>query len=168
MLNLSSLKLNTTATADYFVPKSLPAYTKLETLAHPFRTMQAGDVSEMEMEEQPVSVKRGWRFHGTFGALALLNLICAIDATILSVALPVGDYLSHPDTILIKLQDNSYRFERHHCHPSFLGRDFVSLVSSGQPSYFTSISTYRTTDARQSFNLHGHPSRTSSVESRSF
>jgi hypothetical protein len=130
--------------------------------------MQAGDISEMEMEEQPVSVKRGWRFHGTFGTLALLNLICAIDATILSVALPVRDYSSHPDTILIKLQDNSYRFERHHCHPSFLGRDFVSLVSSRQPSYFTSISTYRTTDARQSFNLHGHPSRTSSVESRSF
>jgi hypothetical protein len=78
-------------------------------------------------------VKRGWRFHGTFGTLALLNFICAIDATILSVALPVRDYPNRPDTILIILQDNSYRSERHHCHPSFLGRDFVSLVSSRQP-----------------------------------
>ncbi|KAM0161597.1 hypothetical protein ACHAPG_002239 [Botrytis cinerea] len=42
----------------------------------------------MQKEEQPVSIKRGWRFYGTFGTLALLNLICAIDATILSVALP--------------------------------------------------------------------------------
>jgi hypothetical protein len=33
--------------------------------------------------------KRGWRFYGTFASLAVLNLICAIDATILSVALPV-------------------------------------------------------------------------------
>jgi hypothetical protein len=127
------LKLNTIATASYFVPKSLPTHTKLETLAHPFETMQAGDISEMGMEEQPVSVKRGWRFHGTFGTLALINLICAIDATILLVALPVRDYSSHPDTMLIIRQDNSYRFERHHCHPSFLGRDFVSLVSSRQP-----------------------------------
>jgi hypothetical protein len=95
--------------------------------------MQTDDISEMEMEEQPVSVKRGWRFHGTFGTLALLNFICAIDATILSVALPVRDYLNRPDTILIILQDNSYRFERHHCHLSFLGWDFVSLVSSRQP-----------------------------------
>lgn len=31
---------------------------------------------------------RGWRFYGTFACLALLNLICAIDATILAVALP--------------------------------------------------------------------------------
>jgi hypothetical protein len=65
--------------------------------------MQAGNISEMGMEEQPVSVKRGWRFYGTFGTLALVNLICAINATILSVALPVRDYSSHPHTILIIL-----------------------------------------------------------------
>ncbi|KAH8586638.1 major facilitator superfamily domain-containing protein [Bisporella sp. PMI_857] len=40
------------------------------------------------MEKQFVSVKKGWRFNGTFGTLALFNFICAIDATILSVALP--------------------------------------------------------------------------------
>jgi hypothetical protein len=99
----------------------------------------------MEMEEQPVSAKRGWRFHGTFGTLALLNFICAIDATILSVALPVRDYSNRTSSLLIRPQDNSYGFERHHCYPSFLGWDFVSLVSSRQPPYFTSISTYTTT-----------------------
>jgi hypothetical protein len=66
--------------------------------------MQIHDISEMQKEEQPVSVKRGWRFHGTFGTLALLNLICAIDATILSVALPVRDYSENPHTILTILQ----------------------------------------------------------------
>lgn len=92
--------------------------------------MRTGDFSEMKMEEQPVSVKRGWRFHGTFGTLALINLICAIDATILSVALPVRDYLKHLDSTLIKLQDNRYRFERHHCYSVFLGWDIISLVRS--------------------------------------
>jgi hypothetical protein len=62
--------------------------------------MKIDNISEMQKEEQPVSVKRGWRFYGTFGTLALLNLICAIDATILSVALPVRDYSDNPHTIL--------------------------------------------------------------------
>jgi hypothetical protein len=52
-------------------------------------------MSEFEKEiEAPAAVKRGWRFYGTFACLALLNLICAIDATILSVALPVRSSLS--------------------------------------------------------------------------
>ncbi|KAI9649271.1 hypothetical protein NHQ30_001841 [Ciborinia camelliae] len=36
----------------------------------------------------PNSKKRGWRFFGSFACLAILNFVCAIDATILSVALP--------------------------------------------------------------------------------
>ncbi|KAG4026726.1 hypothetical protein MFRU_037g00370 [Monilinia fructicola] len=36
----------------------------------------------------PNSKKRGWRFFGSFACLAILNLVCAVDATILSVALP--------------------------------------------------------------------------------
>jgi hypothetical protein len=43
----------------------------------------------MEKDEQPVPVKRGWRFYGTFATLAILNFVCAVDATILAVALPV-------------------------------------------------------------------------------
>jgi hypothetical protein len=40
-------------------------------------------------KESPQKPGRGWRFYGTFACLALLNLVCAIDATILAVALPV-------------------------------------------------------------------------------
>jgi hypothetical protein len=90
--------------------------------------MQPDDYFEMEVGEQ--SAKRNWRFYGTFGTLALLNLICAIDATILSVALPVRYYSKTPDPILTMRPDNSYRSKRHHCYPSFLGWDFVPLVSS--------------------------------------
>ncbi|KAF7870620.1 hypothetical protein EAF04_004364 [Stromatinia cepivora] len=36
----------------------------------------------------PDSKKRGWRFFGSFACLAILNLVCAVDVTILSVALP--------------------------------------------------------------------------------
>jgi hypothetical protein len=94
--------------------------------------MQANDISEMQKEAQPVLAKRGWRFYGTFGTLALLNLICAIDATILSVALPVRNYLNNPHTVLTMLQENSYRSGRHHCNPGFLGWDVVPLVSLRQ------------------------------------
>ena len=90
--------------------------------------MQTNDYFEME-EERHASVKRSWRFYGTFGTLALLNLICAIDATILSVALPVSDSSDTRDTMLTTRQDNSYRFKRNHCYPSFLGWDFISPVS---------------------------------------
>jgi hypothetical protein len=89
----------------------------------------------MQKEEQPVSAKRGWRFYGTFGTLALLNLICAIDATILSVALPVRDNPDNHHPILTIFQDNSYGSERHHCHSGFLGWDFIPLVNSRRPLF---------------------------------
>ncbi|KAH8601292.1 major facilitator superfamily domain-containing protein [Bisporella sp. PMI_857] len=44
-------------------------------------------IDELEKEKE-LAQKRGWRFYGTFACLALVNFICAIDATILSVALP--------------------------------------------------------------------------------
>jgi len=37
---------------------------------------------EKAVVEETEMVKRGWRFYGTFACLALLNLICAIDATV--------------------------------------------------------------------------------------
>jgi hypothetical protein len=69
--------------------KSLPVYEQIQPQKESSSTMQVDQSSEMEKEKQPVPAKRGWRFYGTFATLALLNLICAIDATILSVALPV-------------------------------------------------------------------------------
>jgi len=33
--------------------------------------------------------KRGWRFYAAFGCLCIISLVCALDATSLSVALPV-------------------------------------------------------------------------------
>ena len=128
-------------------------------------TMQPDDYFEMEVGEQ--SVKRNWRFYGTFGTLALLNLICAIDATILSVALPVRDYSKVLGPILTTRQDDSYRSKRYHCYSSFLGRDFFPLVSPRQPPPI-SVSTNKATDARQSFSLYGHHSHISSIENRSF
>ncbi|KAJ8066849.1 hypothetical protein OCU04_004231 [Sclerotinia nivalis] len=47
------------------------------------------DLKEPDMLPiEPDSKKRGWRFFGSFACLAILNLVCAVDATILSVALP--------------------------------------------------------------------------------
>jgi hypothetical protein len=71
---------------------SEPLYeTSISSIMH--ENNSSANTSVMEKEEVPVEVvevkKRGWRFYGTFACLALLNLVCAIDATILSVALPV-------------------------------------------------------------------------------
>lgn len=39
----------------------------------------------------------GWRFHAAFGCLCVVNLVCALDATSLAVALPVSRILSAYD-----------------------------------------------------------------------
>jgi len=55
-------------------------------------TSYSNSMSEIKKEivvKDAELLRRGWRFYGTFACLALLNLICAIDATILAVALPV-------------------------------------------------------------------------------
>lgn len=51
------------------------------------------DLEKSDMQTEADSKKRGWRFYGSFACLAILNLVCAIDATILSVALPVRWFL---------------------------------------------------------------------------
>lgn len=48
--------------------------------------------STITLEDKPLAppaTKFGWRFIGVFFALCVVNLVCAIDATILAVALPV-------------------------------------------------------------------------------
>lgn len=57
----------------------------------PQRAMSIRD-STITVEDKPLSpppTKLGWRFVGVFFALCVVNLVCAIDATILAVALPV-------------------------------------------------------------------------------
>lgn len=51
-----------------------------------------------DVERSTTTQKRSWRFYGTFACLALLNLICAVDATILSVAIPVSPPLLRLNT----------------------------------------------------------------------
>lgn len=62
---------------------------------------------------QSPPTKYGWRFYGSFVCLCVINLVCAIDASILSVALPVSpsSFLSrnphHGSTVA------DHRFDRH-------------------------------------------------------
>jgi hypothetical protein len=80
------------------------------------------DVEDNVVDE--IKVKRGWRFNGTFACLAILNLICSIDATILSVALPVRYSLSLY-TITLIFVDNCHRPKRNDSSTSFLVRDIL-------------------------------------------
>lgn len=59
-------------------------------------------VFDIDQENQGNNNKimRGWRFYGTFACLALVTLVCAIDATILSVALPVSLLCFHDRPIV--------------------------------------------------------------------
>jgi hypothetical protein len=56
------------------------------------RSMTTSTTSVLEKStldtQSPIS-KGDWHFLAAFGCLSLINLMCAIDATILSVALPV-------------------------------------------------------------------------------
>lgn len=146
--------------------KSLPVYEQIQTHNESFSTMQADSV--MEKDEQAIPVKRGWRFYGTFATLAVLNFICAIDATILAVALPVRDDPAYTvASILIIFADHCYRSESHG-NSSLLGWDQFPLVTS-LSNYDSLIkhSTHTITDARQSSSHLGHPFRTSSGASQS-
>lgn len=71
--------------------KSPPFYAKIHTHIDSFVMMQANNNCAMQNEEQSIPAKRPWRFYGAFATLALLNLICAINVTVLLVALPVSD-----------------------------------------------------------------------------
>jgi hypothetical protein len=70
--------------------------------------------STITLEDKPLTpppTKLGWRFIGVFFALCVVNLVCAIDATILAVALPVcivdwhTQIMGHTDGFLL---DNIY------------------------------------------------------------
>jgi MFS family permease len=110
--------------------KPIPALGESYThhYTNSFDTMQTDTMSDTSpMKEEAVTAKRGWRFYGTFGCLALLNLICAIDATILSVALPVcissltitTHLLTSSKTIATKLKGTT-AIEAFWCGTSFL------------------------------------------------
>jgi hypothetical protein len=83
--------------------------------------------------DDPISKKpgRGWRFYGTFACLALLNLVCAIDATILAVALPVRLFYTTLEALLANFcRDYCHRFERY-SDSSFLVRNIIFVMLNG-------------------------------------
>ena len=53
------------------------------------RSITTSTVSLTENTANSHVSKGDWHFLAAFGCLSLINLMCAIDATILSVALPV-------------------------------------------------------------------------------
>ena len=106
-------------------------------------SLETGNSSVMEVrEEEQATPRRGWRFFGTFGCLALLNLICAVDATILAVALPVR-HTHHPYYIYYTntSQDHRYR-PRSDSYTSFLVRNLLPLMLHRLPADVGIFFTY--------------------------
>jgi hypothetical protein len=66
-------------------------YTKQNaaSLVHQQNASVKDLIITLEDKLTPTPTKLGWRFVGVFFALCVVNLVCAIDATILAVALPV-------------------------------------------------------------------------------
>jgi uncharacterized membrane protein YhaH (DUF805 family) len=94
------------------------------------------ETKNREAVPDPKKPGRGWRFYGTFACLALLNLICAIDATILAVALPVRELHRALKTYLLTLVKtiatalNATAIQAFWCGTSFL---LCSTVFRTQP-----------------------------------
>lgn len=63
---------------------------------------------DVQLIETTTNPSRGWRFYGTFACLAILNFICAIDATILSVALPVRLPFINPSLLSPQIYSAQY------------------------------------------------------------
>lgn len=123
--------------------KPLPQYAQLKPHTHTnsFSSISTADTIEEEKLDEKSTEKRGWRFYGTFACLALLNFVCALDATILSVALPVRN------TILFIL-----------AFPNILFQRPLRLASKGPQLFRLSGVEPASFSAPQSFNLRGHPS----------
>jgi hypothetical protein len=64
---------------------SLDDSTKVEMPQQP----QSESMSEKLETTEPEKFKPGWRFLAAFGSLCIITLMAALDATSLSVALPV-------------------------------------------------------------------------------
>lgn len=66
----------------------------MSSILPPAESQPQLDASSMQMDtEKPEKFQPGWRFLAAFGSLCILTLMAALDATSLSVALPVGEPL---------------------------------------------------------------------------
>ena len=91
-----------------------------------------GDASSSS--SPPPVGKHGWRFYSAFGSLCIISLVCALDMTSLSVALPVGfekhelAEASPPLRLrwLMRASDTDHsQGPRRHRHRSLLVRHFL-------------------------------------------
>ena len=88
------------------------------------RSLTTSTMSLAENITNPHVFKGSWHFLATFGCLSLINLMCAIDATILSVALPVchvPECAKLSSLLSCDHPDNGYKAPRI-CYPSVLVR----------------------------------------------
>jgi len=93
--SFEDIRLQRQRTISFDAPKSNyePARVQHQQTNSTSTTQSDHTVLDTNEEKEENSVmKRGWRFYGTFACLATVTLVCAIDATILSVALPVSKY----------------------------------------------------------------------------
>jgi hypothetical protein len=58
--------------------------------------MTGTEISQQSKSEDVEVFKPGWRFFAAFGTIGVVNLAAALDATTISVALPVCTFI--PDS----------------------------------------------------------------------
>jgi hypothetical protein len=76
------------ALEDHFSSITAIDLTKLDDASSNYSSIHDPSFDEKD-DNRTSSTRVEWRFYASFGCLCLVNLVCAIDATILSVALPV-------------------------------------------------------------------------------
>lgn len=84
--------------------------------------------------EAPKTDGPGWRFHAAFACLCLVNLVCALDATSLAVAIPVRrENTAH--SFRTNCSDRCRKTQRK-CHRSKLVGNELFADSHCLPAYF--------------------------------
>ena len=70
-------------------PPAASDLTKQEVV-NPEKTEKIDESAANSNSEEVEKFKPGWRLLAAFTSIAIVNLACALDATIISVALPVS------------------------------------------------------------------------------
>jgi hypothetical protein len=107
---ISIQKLFDSQIQSLLIPQLSYSYHSVSTLLNTYEHIESFITKRPYLEPLHLDLmaqESGWRFGASFALLCILNLSCALDATILSVALPVGACPTQPlfllsDTCLVQ------------------------------------------------------------------
>ena len=115
--------------------KSSENATEVPVTAQP-RADDAADSSPITIISSPPEFNPGWRFHLSFTSLCIISLAAALDATSLSVALPVRDTASFPPILVYLVSSNPLSKHYQFVHGDHSSSTRPRSPKSHEPPFF--------------------------------